>query len=404
MTQHLALLFVFLGASPPGGPDPSKEPAARIAALPPGGCAGAPEDLVPGRNPRFLPDGRRLVFEVGRPGAADLHVLDLGTRAVTPLVVGPGDDCDADPAPDGSQVVFASSRGGSYDLWVVPVEGGAPRRLTDHPGDERRPRWSPVAYRLLGVHPEGCGGPYTSLLDEYGKILYERREGKQTDTLWVSANGLHAGPLARGCAAPSWLPFGRGVLLACGGRVAVLETARVAGVEGAIQASGWSQESWQRDGFPRDEIELDGLDDAALEDFLRQFPSIRRLYTVYEGSRELSGPRDLLERPASSPNGLLVVAESARGGVRARVAAEGAEWGPLGLPEDARGAAWSPDGTRVAFHRAAPGGDRLLVAPTGCPLQRVLNLHQEPLLTRGGVSSRLDRHGWVARPGDHKEF
>ncbi|MFH1532736.1 MAG: DUF3160 domain-containing protein [Pseudomonadota bacterium] len=405
MTFHLSLALLLLaGPADTSTTAPQREPIpARVAALPEGGCVATPEVKVPGRNPRFLPGSDAVVFEVGRAGAADLHVLDLTTGAVRPLVVGPGDDCDADPSPDGERVVFASDRKGSYDLWTVPVQGGAPVRLTEGASDERRPRWSPVPYRLLGVHPDGCDGPYTSLMDDYGKILYERRKGDAVDALWISDNGLHGGPLGKGCASPSWLPWGAGVLLTCESRLVALETARVAGIKGAIEASGWTSDSWEAGGFPDvDFIPEDG-GDAALAEFLRKNPKLKRLYSVYEGRRALSGRRAGLAAPLASPNRLLVLAEGGSG-VSVRPLAGDAAWGVFGLPEGAAAPHWSPDGTRVAFHMVVGGRDRIHVAATTCPLQGVLNLTDAPELVRGGPSGHLVRRGMVAFPGDEREF
>ena len=395
MTFHLCVALLILTT-------PSEPLPARVAALPDGGCVGTPEVKVPGRNPRLLPGGDALVFEVGAVGAADLHVLDLRGGTVRPLVAGPGDDCDADPSADGKRVVFASNREGSYDLWIVPIEGGSPVRLTTAKTDERRPRWSPVSHRLLGVHPDGCDGPYTSLMDDYGKILYENRRTDGVDALWISDNGLHGGPVGKGCEAPSWMPWGAGMLLSCEGRLVAVEMARVAGIKGAIEASGWTSESWKSGDFP--DLEFDAKDgDEALGELLVKHPSLKRLYTVYEGRRSLSSRRAGLARAQASPNHLLVTAETADG-VAARPLAGDAAWGPLGLPVGAASVHWAADGTRVAFHLSVDGQDRIHVASTSCPLQGVLNLSDAPELTRGGASGRLVHHDMVALPGDEKEF
>jgi len=239
-------------------------------------------------------------------------------------------------------------------------------------------------------------------MDDYGKILYERRKGGAVDALWTSDNGLHRGPVGKGCAAPSWLSWGAGILMSCEGRVVVLETAKVAGIKGAIEASGWTYESWEAGGFP--DVDFNAEEgDAALAAFLKKNPKLKRLYSVYEGRRSLSGRRAKLDAPAASPNRLLVVAQGAEG-VAARPLAGDDGWESLGLPEGAAGPHWSPDGTRVAFHRAVGGTDTIHVAATACPLQGVLNLAGSPELIRGGPPGHLVRDGMVALPGGEREF
>ena len=71
------------------------------------------------RRPAWSPGGRRIVWESGQPGAADLHVMRAdGTRKAV-LVGGPGDDADPAWSPDGARIAFSSNRGGA-----APALGG----------------------------------------------------------------------------------------------------------------------------------------------------------------------------------------------------------------------------------------------------------------------------------------
>ena len=69
------------------------------------------------RNPRFSPDGGRVVYQRSTGGQWDLWLLDLATGEQRALVSSPFDEREPDFTPDGRTVVFASNRTGAWRIY-----------------------------------------------------------------------------------------------------------------------------------------------------------------------------------------------------------------------------------------------------------------------------------------------
>jgi Tol biopolymer transport system component len=103
------------------------------------------------RNPRFSPDGTRVVYQRQSKEQWDLWLLDLATGAQRPLTTAPSDEREPDFTPDGRAVVFASDRTGHYCLWSITVDGGVETQLTEEAGAASFPTVAPeglIAYVL----------------------------------------------------------------------------------------------------------------------------------------------------------------------------------------------------------------------------------------------------------------
>ncbi len=142
------------------------------------------------RNPRFSPDGRRLVYQAYSRGQWDLWLLELTTLTRRRLTGPPYDERDPDFSADGRAVVFVSNRSGGSAIHQIDIVTETVSRLTY--GGEAS--WPAVSER--------------------GELLYVERRGREwrlalrartgaTTTLLTSANPLRA---------PSWRPGG-GVVL-----------------------------------------------------------------------------------------------------------------------------------------------------------------------------------------------
>jgi serine/threonine-protein kinase len=103
------------------------------------GTRGAPETLadVGEREfaaPRYAPDGRRIVFQVGPGFPTALWVYHLSARTFTRIApaTAEGSTLSAAWTPDGRRLLFTSTPGVGRDtwgIWTQPADGGAPPQL-----------------------------------------------------------------------------------------------------------------------------------------------------------------------------------------------------------------------------------------------------------------------------------
>jgi len=98
--------------------------------------------LAEGDEPRFSPDGRKIVFVSRRTKNNDIWLMNDDGTLQTQLTTDPKDDENPCFSPTGNKIVFASSRTGSFDIWVMDADGSNPRQLTTDPADEMEPCWS----------------------------------------------------------------------------------------------------------------------------------------------------------------------------------------------------------------------------------------------------------------------
>jgi TolB protein len=110
------------------------------------GKANSAKVLAHGDEPRFSPDGTRIVFVSRRTKNNDIWMMNADGGMQTQLTTDPKDDENPAFSPDGKQIVFASKRTGNFDLWVMNADGTNQRQLTTDPADETQPCWSVGGY------------------------------------------------------------------------------------------------------------------------------------------------------------------------------------------------------------------------------------------------------------------
>ena len=72
------------------------------------------------------PDGQTLVFEL----LGDLYTLPLSGGDAKRITSGPAFDSQPRYSPDGKKIVFLSDRSGSENIWVCDADGANPRPVT----------------------------------------------------------------------------------------------------------------------------------------------------------------------------------------------------------------------------------------------------------------------------------
>jgi Tol biopolymer transport system component len=140
----LTLLFLCLAAAPVA------PPAVHAQAAGPDPDRGLP--LEPSRWARFTtsegtwisldlsPDGQTLVFDL----LGDLYIMPATGGTATRLTRGLAHDMQPRFSPDGQRIVFVSDRSGDENVWLMPVGGGEPTQLSKGIGSRfMSPAWMP---------------------------------------------------------------------------------------------------------------------------------------------------------------------------------------------------------------------------------------------------------------------
>jgi Tol biopolymer transport system component len=119
-------------------------------------------DAIVHAQPKWSPDGRRLVFRRAAKIQSDIAVVDLRSQAVVRLTADATLDLDPTWGPDGRAVYFASARGGGLNLWRLALSesgmpAGQPQQLTTGAGDDIEPAVGPagqVGFAVRGINSD----------------------------------------------------------------------------------------------------------------------------------------------------------------------------------------------------------------------------------------------------------
>ena len=152
------------------------------------------------RHPTFSPDGRTIVFQGYRAGGYDIWAISPDGSNQRQLTTGPFDDREPAWSHDGTRVAFSSDRGesisagqagtGNYNVWILDVRSGALTQVTNDRADDFMPTWSPDDREVAFISTRAGGQTIWSVTLAGGA---ERR---------ISAEGVRAD-------APSWGPGGQ---------------------------------------------------------------------------------------------------------------------------------------------------------------------------------------------------
>ena len=255
-------------------------------------------------------DGAWIAFTSERNGSADIYRVRPDGSGLERLTDSPAYDDQAAFSPDGRQIVFVTTRaGGTADLWTLDVQTHRAKALTSGPGGDFRPAWSPDGQWIAFSSDRTTGLPFS----------HGRWEALHvTDIYLIHPDGSGVKRITdhtATCGSPKWSADSRRVIAYCN---AQQETMNVRQGEGEI------------DGGTTRVITIDVASAKATE--VSAGPGVKMSPAFVAGN-------DIAFIRKDKPAGIQYV--SGKTGPK----------GPL------LGAAWSPDGSRVAFHkvlRAAP--------------------------------------------------
>jgi Tol biopolymer transport system component len=127
--------------------------------------------LVPTRVVRFStdegtwmsvdisPDGRTLLFDL----LGDLYTMPISGGKAANIMRGAALDVQPRFSPDGRKIVFVSDRTGSDHLWIANADGSSPRQVTrgDSVGPSQ-PVWTPEGEYIVAAPSRGARGGATA--------------------------------------------------------------------------------------------------------------------------------------------------------------------------------------------------------------------------------------------------
>lgn len=147
------------------------------------------DGLATASQPRWSPDGTKILYQVQSTDSHSLWVLDVASRAQSRLSNELSFDQDGAWHPDGERVVFsAASSETGFDLWEIDIPTGLRWRISKHSSDEIQAVWSKNGRHLAYIRK-----------DQDGYALVLRRRGEPEVDLLVSQQPLSS---------PSWRPDG----------------------------------------------------------------------------------------------------------------------------------------------------------------------------------------------------
>ena len=104
--------------------------------------------------PSVTKDGKLVAFSVkrydleGGKSWSQIWMMSADGSAQRAMTSGEHNDTDPRFSPDGSKLLFVSDRSGSSQLWIMPTDGGEPKQLTKFGPGVSSPEWSPDGHHV----------------------------------------------------------------------------------------------------------------------------------------------------------------------------------------------------------------------------------------------------------------
>ncbi|HUU36441.1 MAG TPA: amidohydrolase family protein [Vicinamibacterales bacterium] len=299
------------------------------------------------RQPAWSPDGQTIAFFAYRDGGYDLWAVAPDGTNQRKLTTGAYDDREPVWSHDGRRIAFSSDRGdplgSNYNIWTLDLASGTFLQLTTHAAEDSMPSWSGNDADVSFVSTRAGGHHVWAVPSRGGEAR-----------MIATSTGV--------VDAASWSPGGPVVAHALAGTASRLETdgATITGTENVFPfRPSWASATeffYTADG----KIRKRALGGAAFTDvpFAATLQATPARYTRLTRDFDSRTPRQTLGlvRPVLSPDG-----------TRVAFAAVGDIWVmPVGgaaenLTKDRfldTDPAWSPDGTKLAYS-SDKGGQQL---------------------------------------------
>ena len=259
-------------------------------------------------DPVFAPDGETIVFTSDREGSANLFRVKADGSGLERLTSDPAYDDQAAFSPDGKQLVFVSTRqGGFARLWTMDITSKRAKALTSGSSGDFRPSWSPDGAWIAFASGRGSDLPFA-----HGR--WERLQPADLYIVRPDGSGLkRISEHGQFCGSPKWSRDNRRLIAYC------MTAEQTLSIRRALPESG-----------------PDGSDTRLVS------------FEVGTGTSEVvKSAAGVMFNPSYVGTTVAYVRKFAQGPGAGIYYTDGRS-GPKG---DIRTASWSPDGSRVVFHK-----------------------------------------------------
>ncbi len=173
-------------------------------------------------QPRFSPDGARVVFTSDRSGGEGIHIISVDLSDTVQLTTGKSSSYQSPEwTPDGNYVIATRQGPGQGKLWMYHVDGGSGIQLIDEPANRRTTgaAFGPDGRYIWYAYRTGTW-EYNSGMRQYQLAVYDRETGES------AARSFRYGGAFRPVLSPDgrWLVYGSRHVAETGLRIRNLES------------------------------------------------------------------------------------------------------------------------------------------------------------------------------------
>lgn len=290
-----------------------------------------------------------VAFDEAGNSATDAITANPAARTVTQLTFDTNSDTNPAWSPDGGSLAFQSNRFGQWDVFVMDADGGGEVQLTTNLNDDENPAWTPGG-QYIAFDSERAGAGIEA---DLWRLLVVSGEASAESLTFGNNDDRH----------PSWSPGGASIAFASDRGVGnQFDVWRIPGTGGtATQLTALTEDDRSPAYAPFDDrIAFSSTLNFATPHIYIRDPSTGNV-------APLTGDVGVTEEdPAWSPGGNALLFSRRVGAqsnvwnlVLGRVTPMQTTFG-TGTEGDG-GAAWSPDGTQIAFHSDRGGNSDVYV-------------------------------------------
>ncbi len=106
-------------------------------------------------NPRWSPNGKRLVFISNRSGSIQIYQKDMIKGTVSRMTYEGGTNVEPNWSANGGYIVFAGMRNGLYQICLMDKEGEYLQQVTNGADSSEQPVWAPSGRQILFISKRG---------------------------------------------------------------------------------------------------------------------------------------------------------------------------------------------------------------------------------------------------------